>query len=206
MAPALLPEVAGESAMLEELRSTVDSAVLAVGADIPIVVIAPGVPGRFPPGHGGDLRRFGRPEVAVSGVPADLPWPAVLGRLLLARHQLPAAEALLVDGSAAANLPSLPIRLVVLGDGSACRSTASPGGWLPDAVTTDAGFAAALGSGDPLALADLTADPDLQAAGVPVWRAVGRALAGVGLSWTASPVVVADPLGVGSFVTVWTAG
>jgi hypothetical protein len=205
MAPALLPQVAGESPALAGLRRAVEAAVAGFGSDSPVTIIAPGTPGGFPPSHGGDLGRFGRPEAAVPGVPADLPWPAVLGRLLLAAQDLPAGDALTVDGSKAAVLPDGPLRVMVLGDGTACRTTAAPGGFHPDAAAADAEFAAALGSGEPAALAAVHAAPSLLVAGVPAWRAVGLALAHRGLAWSVSPVTVTDPLGVGSFVAVWTA-
>lgn len=205
LSPALLPQVAGTSPVLDDLRAAVAEAIAALPTDRPVTVIAPGPPGRFPADHGGDLRRFGRPDVGVPGGVADLPWPAVLGRLLLAAHGIEAGDALLVDGTAAAPLPDGPVRALVLGDGTACRTAAAPGGLHPDAMTADARFAAVLGSADPVALAGIDADPALRAAGVPAWRSVGLALRGRAAIWSAAPVVSADPLGVGCFVTVWTA-
>ncbi len=65
-------------------------------------------------------------------------------------------------------------------------------------------MAAALAAGDAAALRDL--DPalgaDLLAAGVPAWRAVGRAVAG---TFEAELLYAGDPYGVGYFVASWTA-
>ncbi|HEY3090338.1 MAG TPA: hypothetical protein VGJ59_19985 [Jatrophihabitantaceae bacterium] len=99
---------------------------------------------------------------------------------------------------------SAPLALVVMGDGSARRSTTAPGYLDPRAEPFDAGVAAALRNGDGNALADLdaTLGAELLAAGVPAWRAAGAVLAGG--SYDAELLYAEAPYGVGYFVAEWT--
>jgi hypothetical protein len=97
------------------------------------------------------------------------------------------------------------ISLLVMGDGSARRSTAAPG-YLDDrAADFDANVAAALAGGDAQALHAL--DPQLGAAllaaGVPAWRAAADLLDGTRLD--AALLLDVAPYGVGYFVALWAA-
>jgi hypothetical protein len=97
------------------------------------------------------------------------------------------------------------LALVVMGDGSARRSTTAPGYLDPRAPPFDAAVAAALGDGDGEALADLdeALGAELLAAGVPAWRAAGALLAGG--SYDAELLYADAPYGVGYFAAAWTA-
>ena len=97
------------------------------------------------------------------------------------------------------------VALLVLGDGSARRSTAAPGYYDDRAVPFDDRVVAALRSGDAATLAGLDVDlgAQLLAAGVPAWRAAGRLLDGH--DYAAEVLYAGDPYGVAYAVAVWTA-
>jgi hypothetical protein len=90
-----------------------------------------------------------------------------------------------------------------MGDGSARRGVKAPGYLDKAAAPFDAAVARALGAGDAGALAGLDVDEGkrLLAAGVPVWRAVGAALAGRAI--TARLHHDAAPFGVGYLAASW---
>ena len=212
--PLLLPVVAGRpSYALSVLRAAVSAAVQTVLDDEPEVVIVVGVGAggvRFGQGDAGDLRGFGVDlEVPFSGWVRPggrrMPLPHVLGAALL-DHAGHTGTRLGVGpddlATALSDVPG-PVGLLAMGDGSARRSEKAPGALDPAAGPFDAGVARALATGDTAALAALDADEGarLLAAGVPVWRAVGAALAGL--------VVEAQlhhdqaPFGVGYPVATW---
>ncbi|MGY1826842.1 MULTISPECIES: hypothetical protein [unclassified Blastococcus] len=213
--PLLVTDVEGrpspESTALREACAEAVTALLGAGPEV-VVVVGPGpLPGeRFGPGDGGDLRGF--------GVDLDLPFD---GRLRPEGRRLPLAHtvgAWLLDQAAFAgtrvgvgpadvgqlmrDLPA-PVGVLVMGDGSARRSVKAPGYLDPAAEPFDAAVATALASGDAAALAalDPAAEAGLLAAGVPVWRAVGAALAGRHV--TARLRHDAAPFGVGYPVADW---
>jgi hypothetical protein len=97
------------------------------------------------------------------------------------------------------------VALLVMGDGSACRTQRAPGDRHSRAVAFDEAVVAALGQADARGLAAL--DPTLGAAvlaaGVPAWRVAGRLLADV--SYDARLLYADDPYGVGYYVAAWTA-
>ena len=97
-----------------------------------------------------------------------------------------------------------PVGLLALADGSARRGVKAPGYLDGRAAPFDAAVATALADGHAAALAAL--DPAegerLLAAGVPVWRAVGAALAGRAMSGRLHADVA--PFGVGYLVADWT--
>ena len=93
--------------------------------------------------------------------------------------------------------------LVVLGDGSARRTTAAPG-YLDDrAVGFDDRVADALRTGDAYALDDIdpVAAAELLVAGAPAWRAAGRVLRNS--RFDADLRAYEAPFGVGYFVATW---
>ena len=122
-------------------------------------------------------------STASSDLPAAVaPTTATIGAWLL--HEAGYAGPRLGVGpddlaDALGPLPG-PVAVLAVGDGSARRSLKAPGHLDPAAQPFDDAVAAALAAGDAGALAAL--DPAegarLLAAGVPVWRAVGAALAG----------------------------
>jgi hypothetical protein len=100
-------------------------------------------------------------------------------------------------------LDDTPVALLVMGDGSARRSTSAPGYLDERAADFDADVAAALagGRGDALTVDGWLAE-QLLAAGAPAWNAAGRLLRG---RTFAADLLYADaPYGVGYFVAVWT--
>ncbi len=189
--PLLLPTVAGAPGYaLSVLRAAVLGAVQTLLADEPevVVVVGDGAGGvRFGPGDAGDLRGFGVDlEVPFAGWARPggrrVPLPHLVGAWLLenAGHTGVRLGVGPDDlASALADVPG-PVGVLAMGDGSARRGGKAPGALDPAAAPFDAAVAAALAAGDPAALAAL--DPAvgerLLAAGVPVWRAVGAALAG----------------------------
>jgi hypothetical protein len=212
--PLLLPAVAGAvSPPLAALRAAVSAAVATVLVGRPelVVVVGPGADGvRFGPGDAGDLRGFGVDlEVPFSGEVHPegrrVPLPHLLGAWLLDRAGHGGMRLGVGPGDLGAALTDVPgpLGLLVMGDGSARRSEKAPGHLDPAAGPFDAAVARALGAGDGAALAAL--DPvegeRLLAAGVPVWRAVGAALAGREVD--AELLHDEAPFGVGYLVATW---
>jgi hypothetical protein len=213
--PLLLPAVEGRAAPeTAELRRACAQAVMAMLAARPEVVVVVGDGGppgvRFGSGDAGDLRGF--------GVDVRLPFDGHVrpeGRRLPLAHTVGAwllREAGFVGtrvGLGPADLHQLlgdlpgPVGVLAVGDGSARRSVKAPGYLDESAVPFDAAVARALAGGRPDALAAL--DPAvgerLLAAGVPTWRAVGRALAGREVS--ARLHYDDAPFGVGYLVADW---
>jgi hypothetical protein len=211
----LLPAVeVREDPSTAALRAACAAAVadmLAVRPEVVVVVGDGATPGeRYGTGDAGDLRGF--------GVDVEIPFD---GRVRRGGRRVPLAHTLgawLLDeagfagtrvGVAPAGLDQLlrdlpsPVGVLAMGDGSARRSVKAPG-YLDDAAAPfDAAVARALETGDACALAGLDAEEGerLLAAGVPVWRAVGAALAGGAV--TARLHHDAAPFGVGYLVACW---
>jgi hypothetical protein len=215
--PLLVPAVSGAATpALAQLRAAVSASVQALldtGPEV-VVVVGDGVGDgtRFGPGDVGDLRGY--------GVDLDVPFagrvrpgsrrlsPAhTVGAWLLDREGHAGARLGVGPDDLAAALADVPgpVGVLALGDGSARRTEKAPGALDPAAAPFDAVVAAALAAGDAGALAGL--DPAegrrLLAAGVPVWRAVGAALAGRPVS--ARLRYDDAPFGVGYLVADWTA-
>jgi hypothetical protein len=213
--PLLPPVVAGRAAAdTAPLREACAHSVatLLQGRPEAVVVVGAGVPAgvRFGAGDAGDLRGFGvdlEVPFSVRARPGGrrLPLAHTLGAWLLdeAGHsglRLGVGADDLDD--ALADLPG-DVGVLALGDGSARRTLKAPGYLDEAAAPFDAAVAAALAAGDAAALAAL--DPAegerLLAAGVPVWRAVGAALAGRAV--TATLRYDDAPFGVGYLVADW---
>jgi hypothetical protein len=219
--PLLVPAVSGAgSHATSALRAAVLAAVQSVLEEMPevVVVVGDGVedggartgPARFGQGDAGDLRGFGVDlQVPFSGGVRPggrrLPLAHTLGAWLLDQVRYTGLRLGVGPEDLAALLEVLPaaVGALAMGDGSARRSEKAPGHLDPAAAGFDAAVSAALAAGDAAALAAL--DPAegarLLAAGVPVWRAVGAALAG-------RPVVARlryddAPFGVGYLVAEW---
>ncbi len=212
--PLLLPVVSGAAGTpLSLLRAAVAAAVQTVLAGQPdvVVVVGDGAGGaRFGDGDAGDLRGFGVDlEVPFAGAVRPggrrTPLPHLLGAWLLDRAGHGGPRLGVAPGDLATALDDVPgpVGVLAMGDGSARRSEKAPGHLDPAAAPFDAAVAQALATGDAAALAAL--DPDegarLLAAGVPVWRAVGSALAGAQIS--AELRYDAAPFGVGYLVADW---
>jgi hypothetical protein len=215
--PLLLPEVAGAAAEdVAALRIACGAAVEAVllaGPDV-VVVVGPGVPAgvRYGAGDGGDLRGFGVDvEVGFCGPVAPggarVPLAHTIGARLLDASGHTGTRIGVGPDDLAEVLGSQPGRVGVLamGDGTAKRTLKAPGHLDPAAEPYDDAVAAALAAGDAAALAGLDAAEGerLMAAGVPVWRAVGAALAG---REVAGKLLLHEaPFGVAYLVASWTA-
>lgn len=215
-APLLLPAVEGSPVPeTTELRRACLAAVagmLASGPDV-VVVVAAGAPvgARYGEGDVARLHGLGLDlDVPFAGVPAAQPAVAgpefAVGAWLLdevayrgGRIGVGPADlaGVLADGSRT-------VGVLALADGSARRGVKAPGYLDERAEPFDAAVARALAAGDAAALAGL--DPAegerLLAAGVPVWRAAGGALAGRATSGRLHADVA--PFGVGYLVADWT--
>ncbi|MEV7774050.1 class III extradiol dioxygenase subunit B-like domain-containing protein [Kitasatospora sp. NPDC086791] len=221
--PLLVPEVAaGAAAELDALRAACDEALAALVAAGPQLVVAVGtgpVAEVWTEGGAGSFRRYGVPLVAK--LPGDrvegpeLAPSLTVGAWLLERAgvtlpthacAVPAdapADRMLGLGQGLAGLADR-VALLVLGDGSACRSVKAPGYLDERAEDFDAALADALGSADLPALAAL--DPglaaELKAEGRAPWQVLAGAAEGAGL--TGRLGYREAPYGVGYFVASWS--
>ncbi|MFF7637891.1 class III extradiol dioxygenase subunit B-like domain-containing protein [Kitasatospora sp. NPDC008050] len=221
--PLLVPEVAaGAAAELDGLRAACAEAVeelLATGPEL-LVLVGEGARAEvWTEGGAGTFQRYGVP-VGVrlpTGRASDpeLSPALTVGAWLLTRAgaELPThacavpadapAERMLGLGEGLAGLADR-VGLLVLGDGSACRSLKAPG-YLDDrAEAYDAQVARALGAADTAALAGL--DPQLSAELLVAGRAPWQVLAGAGRQAGLSGRLRYDeaPYGVGYFVASWS--
>jgi hypothetical protein len=221
-----VPSVAGRrAAELDEARAACVAAITKLAATEPdqIVIIGSGpVAAAHSPVARGSLAGFGIPIEVHLGSPAcggavELPLSLTIGAWLVSTTLGERTGALgfsatadFAASRAALDLLTLAeqrrVALVVMGDGSARRSTAAPG-YLDDrAESFDAAIATALAGGDGETLAGLDVDlgEQLLAAGVPAWRAAGAVLAGE--EFEAELLYNQAPYGVGYFVASWRPG
>jgi hypothetical protein len=210
--PLLVPEVAcGAAPELDPLRAACAEAVRRLAAACDAIVVVGSGPGTrdFGPGAAGSLRPYGA-DVAVGDGPAVLPLSLTIGRWLLgarpAGHRAVAQDA--PAGSCArlgAELGALAgrIGLLVMGDGSACRTERAPGYLDARAAGFDAEVARALAEADTRALAAL--DPALAAELLAAGRAPWQVLAGAARDGRFTAELLADeaPYGVGYLVASW---
>lgn len=224
--PLLVPTVArGAAGELEALRAACRDAITAVCAGAEVLMIGAGTQDRWhPPGTRGSFSGVGVDlDVTLGGatpgiatlpaaphptLPPALPLSLAVGAWLLSDADCGARSVTAwetADGTAPHGPPGAPLALVVMGDGSARRSTSAPG-YLDDrAAGFDAAVAAALAGGVPSALAALDGDlaVALLAAGAPAWHAAAQLLAGG--AYRATLDYEAAPYGVGYFVSTWHA-
>ncbi|MEU6016670.1 class III extradiol dioxygenase subunit B-like domain-containing protein [Streptomyces sp. NPDC047515] len=226
--PLLVPEVAaGAAPELDALRDACADALGVLAAarpDLLIVIGAADHEGRGPhpegatgtfQGFGVDLGvRLGRDRGSVAD--RSLPPSLAVGAWLLARVGWAAApvEGLGVGApleterctSTGRDLAARAGRLalLVMGDGSACRTLKAPG-YLDDrAEAFDAAVARALAAADPGALRALDASlaHELKAAGRAPWQVLAGAAEGAGLG---GRLLYEDaPYGVGYLVATWS--
>ncbi|MFB7916102.1 class III extradiol dioxygenase subunit B-like domain-containing protein [Streptomyces sp. NPDC056061] len=226
--PLLVPEVAaGAAPELDGLRDACATALEELAAARPdlLIVVGPAAhAGRGPhpegatatfAGFGVDLGvRLGRAQQP----PAERPLPPSLavGAWLLARADrtdvpvegLGVGEPLETEHcvSTGRDLAARADRvaLLVMGDGSACRTLKAPGYLDERAEAFDAAAARALGAADPAALIALDASLAyrLKAAGRAPWQVLAGAAEGAGLR---GRLLHEDaPYGVGYFVAAWS--
>ncbi|WP_167152854.1 class III extradiol dioxygenase subunit B-like domain-containing protein [Streptomyces sp. MBT27] len=223
--PLLVPDVAaGAAPELDAARDACADAVGLLAASRPdlLVVVGPaeqggtfrqGAVGSFA-GYGVDVRvRLGRGESAAA---PSLPVSLAVGAWLLERagwadtpvEGLAVAEGLDPKACVAAGeeLASRADRvaLLVMGDGSACRTLKAPGYLDERAAGFDEIASAALGSADTAALMGLDdrLAHELKVAGRAPWQVLAGA--GSGAALAGRLLHEGAPYGVGYFVGVWS--
>ncbi|MEU4064751.1 class III extradiol dioxygenase subunit B-like domain-containing protein [Streptomyces wedmorensis] len=227
--PLLVPDVAtGAAHELDAARAACADAVGLLAAARPdrlyVVGAAPeGGHGVYPAGSPGSFAGFGV-DLGVrlgEGRPADgdarpLPASLAVAAWLLDRARWAAApvEGLGVDETATPDVcaglgrgladSAERVALLVMGDGSACRTVKAPGYLDERAEGFDAAAARALGTADVAAL--LALDPELayelKVAGRAPWQVLAGAAEGAGLD---GRLLFEDaPYGVGYFVAAWS--
>jgi hypothetical protein len=213
--PLLVPEVAsGAAPELDALRARCDDAVRRLaGADL-IVVVGAGPGTRdFGPDAAGTLRPYGVDVTVGRGDPV-LPLSLTIGRRLLGERSAAGYRAIAENappeecarlGRELAGLAPR-VGLLVMGDGSACRTERAPGYLDERAAGFDAEVARALATADAAALAGL--DAALAAELLAAGRAPWQVLAGAAGDTRFRGELLADeaPYGVGYFVAIWIAG
>jgi len=222
--PLLVPELAGGAAAeLEPVRDACQTALIAAHdtADRLVLVGAAASSAFHSPVARGSLSGHGVAVDVQLGSPAcggslELPLSLTIGAWLVARAVGDRTGAVgfsvgpdFASTRAALDLLALAeterVGLVVMGDGSARRSTTAPGYLDERAEPFDTAVVAALrdGDGDALANLDASLGAELLAAGVPAWRAAGALLAGG--EFDAELLYAGAPYGVGYFVAQWLA-
>ncbi|MET8509973.1 class III extradiol dioxygenase subunit B-like domain-containing protein [Streptomyces sp. NPDC004787] len=224
--PLLVPAVAaGATSELDEARTACSDALGVLAASRPdrLVVVGPGGEGEpvwFPAGSGGSFAGYGV-DLTVrlgDGPGGERPLPAplaVAGWLLehtdwadapieglAVGESLEAARCAGTGRELAASAER--VALLVMGDGSACRTVKAPGYLDERAEPFDAAVGRALGAADPEALLALDAERarELRAAGRAPWQVLAGAAEGADL---AGRLLYEDaPYGVGYFVAAWS--
>ncbi|MET9324361.1 hypothetical protein ABZX75_29990 [Streptomyces sp. NPDC003038] len=230
--PLLVPEVAaGAAAELGQARTACSDALAVLAASRPDLLVVVGTAdenhlGPYPQGARGTFRGFGvETDVRLGeegvggkpdGGPRPLPSSLAVGAWLLQRARWGAApvEGLgtderldtsrCLDTGRELAARAARVALLVMGDGSACRSLKAPGYLDERAAAFDAAAARALGAADVAALAALDAElaHELQAAGRAPWQVLAGAAEGADLD---GRLLYEDaPYGVGYFVAAWS--
>lgn len=209
-APLLVAELCGQDPPLPELRvATADAvaAMLDAGPEVVTVVGAAPATATWPPDSPVDLGPF--LGAATTARPA-LPLPLALGATVLRTSGWAGCtvfqgvspgtspEACAALGRELAAGPR--VALLVVGNGSACRTEKAPGWFDARAAPFDAAAERAVESGDPGALLDLDAGlaRTLQADGRAPWQVLAGAARGS--SWTSRVHYTDAPYGVGYLV------
>ncbi|MFG2946128.1 class III extradiol dioxygenase subunit B-like domain-containing protein [Streptomyces adustus] len=226
--PLLVPEVAaGAASELDAARVACVEALGLLAAARPdrLVVVGPaeqGARGPYPEGARGSFRGFGV-DLGVTlgrdrGTPGERPLPPSLavaawllertgwsdapieglgvGEPLAAERCVEAGRDLVADGERLA--------LLVMGDGSACRTVKAPGYLDARAEPFDAAAARALGTADVAAVKALDAELayELKVSGRAPWQVLAGAAEDAGLAGT---LLYEDaPYGVGYLVATWS--
>ncbi|MFD9033647.1 class III extradiol dioxygenase subunit B-like domain-containing protein [Streptomyces sp. NPDC059567] len=224
--PLLVPEVAaGAAGELDAARTACSDAVGLLAASRPdrLYVVGPAdesARGPFPAGSAGSFAGFGV-DLSVrlgDGSAGERPLPASLAvaAWLLERtdwadapveglgvgERLETAACVSTGRELAATADR--VALLVMGDGSACRTLKAPGYLDERAAAFDAEAARALGSADVDALLGLDENLayELKAAGRAPWQLLAGAAEGAGLD---GRLLYEDaPYGVGYFVAAWS--
>lgn len=224
--PLLVPDVAaGAAPELADARTACSDALAVLAASRPDLLVVVGAADRdhrgpYPQGSRGSFHGFGVEADVQLGDgeegPRLLPPSLAVGAWLLRRARwgaapveglgvgepLEAARCLEAGRDLAAREER--VALLVMGDGSACRTLKAPG-YLDDrAAAFDAAAGRALAAADVAALAALDAGlaHELKAAGRAPWQVLAGAAEGAGLD---GRLLYEDaPYGVGYFVAAWS--
>lgn len=224
--PLLVPEVAsGAASELDALRAACADAVAVLAAARPDLLVVVGPDGqdtfeRYAEGTTGSFRGFGVDfDVRLGrgpGTEGTLPPSLAVGAWLLDRTRWAAAP---VEGLGVGEMIDRDrcrtmggelagsagrVALLVMGDGSACRTVKAPG-YLDDrAVEYDRRVCDALGAADIAALASLDESParELKVSGRAPWQILAGAARGAGLAGRL--LCEEAPYGVGYFVAAWS--
>jgi len=221
-APLLARELTGLDPVIPELRQACAAAaerLVKAGPEV-IAVVGPGRRTAVWPADGRlDLAAFG-PALGTRGgpVPGGPPLPLPLGlgarlldeagysgsRVLQSVHSGEPAAACLRLGAGLRTI-SDRVGLLVMADGSACRSLRAPGYLDPRAAAFDAVIADAVRSGDlaPLRAMDSDLARELLVAGRAGWQVLAGAMPGRAPS--TEVLYEADPFGV-FYLVAWLAG
>lgn len=225
--PLLVPEVAaGAAPELDAARAACSDALGVLAASRPdrLIVVGPAEQegrGPHPQGAAGSFQGFGVDLRVRLGLAAGTPerqlppslavaawllehahWSASPVEGLGVGEPLTTERCLQVGRELAAQ--AARVALLVMGDGSACRSVKAPGYLDERAAGFDALAARALADADPAALAALDADLayQLKAAGRAPWQVLAGAAEGTALG---GQLLYEDaPYGVGYFVAAWS--
>jgi hypothetical protein len=229
--PLLVPEVAaGAAPELDALRASCADAIGVLAASRPdrLVVTGPADPpqrGAFAEGATGSFRPFGVAlDVRLGAGPGTgdvtrepartLPPSLAVAAWLLRDWSTAPVEGLGVGeqleparcAEAGRSLAGAAgrVALLVMGDGSACRTVKAPGYLDERAEPFDAAVSAALAAADTGALAALDAElaDALKASGRAPWQVLAGAAEGAGLA--GQLLYEEAPYGVGYFVATWT--
>ena len=201
--PMLVPEAAaGAAAELAGLRQACDAAVDTLLACEPerVVVIGPGaLTDDLDETAGGTFAGYGV-DLHVGGSGKQLPLSLTVGAWLLARAGWVGPRTYSTGTPDTAGR----VALLVMADGSAKRTTESPGYFDDRAIAFDESIGAALAAGDAAALAgiDLDLAVELWAAGAPTLKTLGEMAKDATI--TASLRENVAPFGVGYWVADWS--
>ncbi|MBD0293254.1 MAG: class III extradiol dioxygenase subunit B-like domain-containing protein [Jiangellaceae bacterium] len=222
--PLLVPGLAGARAgELDGLRTACLRAIDAMRAtepDLLVLVGAGEMTRRHPPGTAGSLAAYGVdvPVVLPGEAPGrsggELPLSLLVGAWLLGQARWSAQ----VRGQEVARSTDPDecrrigiqlarktdrLAMLVMGDGSACRSADAPASFDSRAEAFDMAVVDALRAGDPAAL--LAIDPETATQLVVAGRAPWQVLAGAAEDavFDADVLYAGAPFGVGYFVAVW---
>ncbi|MBB1253025.1 hypothetical protein [Streptomyces alkaliterrae] len=225
--PLLVPELAaGAAGELDEARTACADALSVVAAARPDLLVTIGPvesaeeAGEYPAGSRGGFAAFGVDLDTTLGEGAGGPRPlpaslAVAGRLLErvswngtpvvghgAFREAPPAECAAAGRELADRAER--VALLVMGDGSACRTLKAPGYLDERAADFDAALARALGAADAAALAELDAGlaAELLVSGRAPWQVLAGAASGARLG--GELLYDSAPYGVGYLVAAWS--
>lgn len=224
--PLLVPEVAaGAAPELDAARTACDEAIAAVVAAGPELIVVVGEGPRtasHEAGAKGSFRPFGVPTEVTLGASGDatdvtLPPSLAVGAWLLTRagwdgpvqgHEVTGDRTWSVNSEDGARLAGRAGRvgLLLMGDGTACRTVKAPGYLDERAEGADAEIAAALRDLDAqgrLAALDADLARELKISGRGPWQILAGAWEGK--PGTARLLYEDAPYGVGYFVASWVA-